>query len=228
MRNRVFRLCCLLASVLLRPMANLDLVDLDSKIVRGKGLIIVANHRSVMDILVGLALFRHWGVAPRMFVKATYFAVPVVGQLLRLMRAIPASRDNARETMRTALRTLAEGGVVALAPEGRVLRAADRDDGVGDLRTGVGRLAAEFGSPIIAVGITNTDAVWPLGARRPRIRARKASRPTVRVAVAQLDVEKGTSVAVVMARLRSVLSQVVETAEKAVGSGPSLDRPSAT
>lgn len=214
MRSMFFRLCCLLASMILRPVANLDLADLDVDVPPDKGLILVANHRSVIDILVGLALFRRWRLAPRMFVKASYFAVPGIGLLLRLMQAIPASRDTARTTVNTALRTLGEGGIVALAPEGRVPRAADRTEGLSDLRTGVARLAAEFGTTIIAVGITNTDLVWPLGARLPKIRARKASRPTVRVVTGRLDVARGAPVALVLGRLREVLLQLVNSAEE--------------
>ncbi|WP_165945117.1 1-acyl-sn-glycerol-3-phosphate acyltransferase [Micromonospora sp. KC723] len=213
MRTGFFRLCCLLASVLLRLLANVELPDVDVRNRRGRGVLIVANHRSVVDILVGLTLFGRWRVTPRMLVKAGYFAVPGVGLLLKSMGAIPASRDTAREAMRAASRTLAEGGSVALAPEGRIPSATDRTEGVGELRTGVGRLASEFGTPIVAIGIANTDEVWPLGVRRPRVRVRRASRPTVRVAAARFDVDAGADLALVMTRLRAVLSQVVHRAE---------------
>ena len=199
--------------MLLRPMANLDMADLNIDVPADKGLILVSNHRSIVDILVGLAIFRRWGLMPRMFVKASIFSIPGIGLLLRLLRAIPASRETAREAIRAALNTLAQGGVIALAPEGRVPHAADRSDGVSELRSGVGRLAIEFGTPIIVVGITNTDAIWPLGSRFPRVRARKASRPKVMVEFVRLDVVQGASVTHVMAQLRSVLSQVVVLAE---------------
>ncbi|MEU5934433.1 lysophospholipid acyltransferase family protein [Micromonospora sp. NPDC047187] len=200
--------------LLLRPAASLDPVDLELKPRPGQGLILVANHRSVVDILVGLALFWHWGVAPRMLVQARYFATPVAGPLLRLLRAIPASRDTARATMEAASATLQAGGIVALAPEGRVARAADRRGAVSDLRTGTGRLAAELGTPIVAIGLVNTDAVWPHGTRLPRIRARKSARPVVGVAINHVSVARGEPVALIMARLQDALSDAVRTADR--------------
>jgi len=199
--------------MLLRPLASLDLADMDVEIPTERGLIIVANHRSVMDILVGLAIFRRWDLTPRMFVNARFFAMPGVGLLLRLLRAIPASRETARAAIQTALGTLAQGGVIALAPEGRVPRAEDRMEGVSDLRSGVGRLAVEFGTPVIILGITNTDIVWPLDSRLPRIRICRVSRPVVKVEVALLDIAQGSAVAQVMAQLRDLLSQMIVRAE---------------
>jgi 1-acyl-sn-glycerol-3-phosphate acyltransferase len=194
-------------------MASLDLPDVDLEAPAGKGLIIVANHRSVVDILVGLAIFRQWRIAPRLFVKAHFFAVPGVGLLLRWMGAIPASPEAARSAIETAVRTLASGGIIALTPEGRVPRAEDRRGGVARLRGGAGRLATELGTPIIVLGIANTDSVWPLGTHFPRIRLNRESRPTIRIKAARLDITQGTPMAQVMAQLRGALSQAIDRAE---------------
>jgi 1-acyl-sn-glycerol-3-phosphate acyltransferase len=213
MRTRLFGCYRFLASVALRMIATVDIEDTAVDVDSERGLIIVSNHRSMIDILVGLTIFQHWRITPRLLVKASYFRLPVIGTILRQLRAIPAGRERGSETIREAQAALGAGEIIALAPEGRVPLAAERTQGLVDLRSGVGRLAATRGTPVLALGIANADAVLPPRSWLPRVALRPSRRPTIRVAVTQVPVSPGADPAEVMAEVAAALRHSITRAE---------------
>jgi 1-acyl-sn-glycerol-3-phosphate acyltransferase len=143
---------------------------------RSGPVIIAFNHVSVLDG-PALGLETVWRVRRRMrfLVAAELFERPLIGFILRRYDQIPIARGRGdTSALDTAIATIRDGAVTALAPEGRV------DDhggiqGLQRLRRGIVRIAAPTGAPIVPVGIWGTQARWPRAGRsyrrpwRPRL-----------------------------------------------------------
>jgi 1-acyl-sn-glycerol-3-phosphate acyltransferase len=118
--------------------------------------VVVANHQSLLDILVLFRLFRHF----RWVSKLENFRIPLVGQVMRLNRYIELERgkaDSVRRMLRACEQALAEGNSVLMFPEGT------RSE-TGELRpfkTGAFELARASRCPILPVAIDGTSRALP-------------------------------------------------------------------
>lgn len=136
---------------------------------RSGPVIIAFNHVSVLDG-PALGLETVWRVRRRIrfLVAAELFDRPVIGFILRKYDQIPIARGRGdTSALDTAVATIREGAVTALAPEGRV------DDhggtqGLQRMRRGIARIAVPTAAPIVPVGIWGTQARWPRGGRSYR------------------------------------------------------------
>jgi len=113
--------------------------------------IIALNHLGHLDapLVVAFAPREVEGIA-----LADLYHVPITGQLLRLYGVIPVHRDEFdREVVRRALKVLAEGKALALAPEARrsVTGALEK------ARHGAAYLAIKSEAPVVPVAITGTE-----------------------------------------------------------------------
>ncbi|MGI9602444.1 MAG: lysophospholipid acyltransferase family protein [Acidimicrobiales bacterium] len=142
-----------------------------------------ANHRSLFDLILAYILLGSWGVPTRFLVNGKYFDTFGLGWLLRVTGCIPVESGRGDDAIDEGIAILADQGSVAIMPEGRLIPADERHDGVGPIRMGVGRLAVACPVPVMVVGVAGTDRVWPRsGVPRPRLR-----RPTVAVRVRVLS-----------------------------------------
>ncbi len=120
-----------------------------------EGPVIVApNHKSFWDsFFVGAATRRH----VRFMGKSELFE----GRLARLfvrLGAFPVRRGTAdEEAMETARHILRGGGLLAMFPEGTRVR---DPDGLGEPRSGAGRLALETGASMVPAAIVNTERLF--------------------------------------------------------------------
>ncbi len=187
---------------------DVEKLELEPKV--GEGLIIATNHRSYIDIFVLLIVLRKWGISPHVFVREDFLRLPVIGHVLRSMRAIPATTRAARQ----ARELLRAGSIVVLAPEGGVPRPEDRIDGVGELKSGVGHMAAKLGTPILLVGAVNTDVAWPRDRPFPKIGVLSGSRPIVRVATQYVAVRRGADPGDVVREVRNGLVNILTRLEQ--------------
>ncbi len=128
-------------------------------------MIIAVNHISVIDPFLVAHLLVDNGRRPRFMAKSELFEAPVVGPIMRATGQIPVNRDtpDAGMSLTEAVRALKAGECIVIYPEGTVTRAA----GMWPMqaRTGVARLAAMSGAPVLPV------AQW--GAHRILGRARR-------------------------------------------------------
>jgi 1-acyl-sn-glycerol-3-phosphate acyltransferase len=96
------------------------------------------------------------------------YRVPITGLLLRLYGLIPVHRDQYdRAVLRRTLQVLAEGKILALAPEARQSPTCSLERG----RNGAAYLALRSGAPLLPIGITGTEAIYSAWRQlqRPRL-----------------------------------------------------------
>jgi 1-acyl-sn-glycerol-3-phosphate acyltransferase len=128
--------------------------------------VVVALHRSWLDpAAVGAALPR----PVRFLIMDRVYEKPWARWFYDRMDVIPVPAGGGRgaaSALRTALRTLRDGGLVGVFPEGGV-----RPEGEPEVVfPGAAMLSARSGAPVIPVTIRGSRAAWPQGRRFPRPR----------------------------------------------------------
>jgi len=163
--RKIFRrLAKCLLRVLFRLFSHLEVRGLEN-LPPGGPLIVVFNHLGHLDgpLLIAVLPWPVEGIA-----LADLYRVPVTGQLLRLYGTIPVHRDELdRRVIRRALQVLAEGRILALAPEARMSRTGALERA----RHGAAYFALRTGAPILPVAITGTEKAYSewRRLRRPRL-----------------------------------------------------------
>lgn len=116
----------------------------------------VANHLSLLDILVLFRLFYDF----KWVSKAEIFKVPAIGWNMRMNRYIAlkrGDRDSVVEMLARCRQTLAQGSSVMMFPEGT--RSADGQ--MRAFKTGAFELAVEAQVPIVPIAIQGTGNALP-------------------------------------------------------------------
>ncbi len=139
--------------------------------------ILASNHVSNLDgMVLGAWLVPRIPRRIHMLGKKEMFEWPVVGYLARNGGVHPVDRAGADvEAFRTAERILEQGHVLLIFPEGT----RSRDGRLQRARDGLAMLALRTGSPIVPIGVADSDRVWPRGQKLPR--PRPGTRVTVRI-----------------------------------------------
>lgn len=125
------------------------------KIAEGETCIFVANHQSMMDIPVCMA------VLPghiRLMAKRSLFHIPIFGWLLYLEGFVPVDRydpKRARESLGPAERRLRKGQRLFVFPEGT----RSRTGVPGTFKSGAFRLALTTGIPVVPLTIVGAERV---------------------------------------------------------------------
>jgi 1-acyl-sn-glycerol-3-phosphate acyltransferase len=118
--------------------------------------VLVANHLSILDILVLYAVFRPF----KWVAKAELFRIPIVGwnmamnDYVRIRRGDP---ESVRRMMDHCRAHLARGTPVLLFPEGT----RSPDGRLQAFKDGAFRLAFEAGCPVIPIAVTGTGEALP-------------------------------------------------------------------
>jgi 1-acyl-sn-glycerol-3-phosphate acyltransferase len=126
-------------------------------------LIVAGNHPSYLDpVLVGLPIER----PIRFMAWDALFRIPIFGQLIRAVGAFPVDirKGKGESAFREAVRVLNEGHALVIFPEGQRSEQA----AMGELRTGVARLAIETGAAIVPTTIGGASRAWPKSKLLPR------------------------------------------------------------
>lgn len=119
-------------------------------------LIIVANHSSLLDGFVMVAAFEH----TLTFLSAAYlFDIPVVGFILRKIKAIPVSTSkktvSTRKTVKDILNVLENNGILMIFPEGGLRKTNE----IVDMKSGASFFSVKTKVPILPVAINGTKDV---------------------------------------------------------------------
>ncbi len=118
--------------------------------------VIVANHASLVDILVLYGLYRPY----KWVSKESIFKVPFVGWNMRLNAYVSLMRgapDSIRRMMNRCLELLREGSPVLIFPEGT----RSETGRLQAFKGGAFRLAKEAGCPLVPVAVRGTSLSLP-------------------------------------------------------------------
>lgn len=145
--------------------------DLTIDVPYRRGTLLVANHRSHLDVFLFLARVR--GV--RVLAKDTLFWIPFLGLMMRLSGQIPSRRGDVRSFQRAMdlIESKLRGGeTVQVFPE--MHRCEPGSRGTKNFLVAPFLAAKKAGRPVVPVVIEGTDGVWPKGkfALRPRMPVR--------------------------------------------------------
>ncbi len=122
----------------------------------GGPVIIAGNHPSYLDpVLVGLPVSR----TIRFMAWDALFRIPLLGRVIEALGAFPVDirKGRGESAYREALGILQRGEALGIFPEGQ----RSEQGPMGELRTGVARLAVETGAPIVPVTIGGAVRAWP-------------------------------------------------------------------
>lgn len=146
---------------IMRMLFHVRVEGIDHVPASGPG-ILAFNHVSVLDgpaLAIETAVRRRREV--RFLVAAEIFRHPFYGRVLRSFDQIPLHRgEGDARALDTAVATVRDGALAAIAPEGRVSK--DPEGGLQRIRSGVARIALPTGAPVIPVGMWGTQRRWPL------------------------------------------------------------------
>ncbi|AMV39597.1 lysophospholipid acyltransferase family protein [Planctomyces sp. SH-PL62] len=121
--------------------------------------ILIANHTCCIDHLLLQSRCRR--VLGFMIAKEMY-DLPIVHSFCLLTECIPVNRDGRDiQATRAALRTLAEGKVLPIFPEGRITPESGRR--LGPMRAGAAFIAVRSGVPVVPAFISGTPATIDIG-----------------------------------------------------------------
>ena len=156
-----------LASVMgfwLKRMFNLEVYGQEG--LTGQGYVLCPNHGSYLDGFI-VAYAVPGPLRPRLFSLgySGYFDVPVIRDLLRLIRVIPVdSARNLVAAMQVSSYILRNGQILSIFPEGFRTPTGE----VGQFKKGVAILARELEVKLVPVYIQGSFEAWPPGESRPR------------------------------------------------------------
>ncbi len=180
---------------------------------RGPAIVLV-NHASLLDVPALMVLDPY---PDTIFIaKASLFNVPVVGWLLGQWDAIAVERHGRDSSgVRTVLKALQSGRVLAVAAEGRRTRSGRLEP----INLVLAKIAASANVPLVAVGISGSFEALPPGAILPRPR-----KLLVRVGE-QFRIPRGTDAAEAARRIRAEIAALLPPHQQplAGGDAPSDD-----
>jgi 1-acyl-sn-glycerol-3-phosphate acyltransferase len=160
--NGWWRFGVLVLGAAARPLFRIRVTGVEHVPMEGPG-IVASNHVSVLDgIVLALVVARRRRRMTRFLTAAEFFRKPFYAWALRLYRQIPIRRGEGDEgALDEAVRTVREGALAGIFPEGKVNPAPEGPMQRG--RTGVARMALATGAPVVPVGIWGTQRRWPRG-----------------------------------------------------------------
>ncbi|WP_405617721.1 1-acyl-sn-glycerol-3-phosphate acyltransferase [Streptomyces sp. NBC_01511] len=153
-------------------------VTLDGDAELAPGSIVAANHTSLSDPAIVLAALRRLGVEPVVMAAAGLWRVPLLGRALARDGHVPVRRADPRAAncLEDAAAALARGRLVLIYGEGRIPDfESDTETPPHPFRSGLARLAAATGAPVVPLGQTGARRV--MSGSGPGQFARLASAP---------------------------------------------------
>ena len=178
--------------------------------------IIVPNHVSHADPLVAAHFIYDAQRWPQFLGKASVFAVPVLGALLRTVKQIPVERGSveAARSLDALMSAIHEGGAVVIYPEGTTTREPDLWPMRG--KTGAARLALATGAPVVPLVMWGPEQIFDPRTAKLRLRPRL---PVTVVAGPPIDLSRWAGATptreiltemtdTIMLQLRDILAEV--------------------
>lgn len=148
-----------------QAMSRISVEGAIDEIPREGPLILAANHASNLDaVVLGSWLIPKLGRRIHWLGKKELFDWPIVGWAAANGGVHPVDRGAADvEAFRLAQRILDEGHVLFVFPEGT----RSPDGALQEARDGLAVLAIRTGAPVVPLGISGSNLVWPKGQTLP-------------------------------------------------------------
>jgi 1-acyl-sn-glycerol-3-phosphate acyltransferase len=162
-----YRIVAMLATLLVRPFVHIDARQLQMA-EQHRTAVVIANHRSFFDAIVGLVVFHRLRRYPRVIVAEHWFERRIIGILLRSAGAIPMDRNDPAVHLEGARRVLDADIPILVMPEGALSGEPGDPTSVGRFKSGAARLADYCDVQIWTLALVGSDLVWPRGRRFPR------------------------------------------------------------
>lgn len=168
----------------MRGLYRVSVDGLDNVASTGPG-IVAANHISFID-----SLFIPLTIPRRVtyLAKAEYWDSWKTKWFFELVGQIPVRRDDsakAQAALEAGMRVLSHSGLLGIYPEGT----RSPDGRAYRAKTGVARMAAAAGCPVIPVGLVGTREIMPKEAKMPKARGEVAIRFGQPMSLTQADVD---------------------------------------
>jgi 1-acyl-sn-glycerol-3-phosphate acyltransferase len=192
------------ATFLLRVLCgvHIDVRGLDN-LESGRNYVIVSNHRSYTDILVGNAALP---IQFRWLAKKSLFKIPIIGWSMFCAGYIPVVRERAIAASQSLQKTagvLRSGVSVWIFPEGT----RTPEQKLGNFKRGAFRLARQTGTPLLPVVFTGTDDIF---VKPCRIRSGQVRVDVLEPIDPQLFEKDGISERVVEQRLQEATRETIQ------------------
>ena len=156
-----WRAMLVLGRIVAFPLCRLRVTGVVPAELRDGPLILAANHISPFDPIVMTAACHKARIAPRFMATGGIFDAPIAGAAMRAAGHLRVDRNTVRvaDALPTAAEALQGGAMVLVYPEGRI----GLDPWMWPERgkTGVARMAAASGAPVLPVAQWGTHAVLP-------------------------------------------------------------------
>jgi 1-acyl-sn-glycerol-3-phosphate acyltransferase len=172
--NIGYRVLSAIVSGLIRPFVRIELARME--LARTENGIVICNHRSMMDVAVGLVAFRRLGRYPRLAVAGEYFTRTPFRWALRVAGAIAVDRENPKGTVRRVAEVVNSGTPVVILAEGKLHVDPADPTTTGSFKTGAARIAYDSNLPIWPIALAGTDQVWPPHRPLPHVLPRRTVR----------------------------------------------------
>ncbi|MET9555052.1 lysophospholipid acyltransferase family protein [Streptomyces sp. NPDC006645] len=137
-------------------------VTLDTDAELAPGSVVVANHTSLSDPAIVLAALRRLGVEPVVMAAAGLWRIPLLGRALAHDGHVPVRRADPRAAgcLEDAAAALARGRLVLIYGEGGIPDfASATETPPHPFRSGLARLVAATGAPVVPLGQTGARRV---------------------------------------------------------------------
>jgi 1-acyl-sn-glycerol-3-phosphate acyltransferase len=214
----MWRVMLLLSRVVVLPLCRLRVSGEVPPALRGHAVILAANHVSPFDPIVMTAACHKTGLAPRIMATGGIFDAPIAGAAMRAAGHIRVDRHTTRvaDALPAAAEALRDGAMVLVYPEGRI----GLDPWMWPERgkTGVARMAALSGAPVLPVAQWGAHAVLPYTTPKHLLRSLLRAmrhRPVVHVRFGAAPVDlsgvTGTPGARAMKATRLIMEGIDET-----------------
>ena len=165
-------------NAVMRPLTRRDWRN-QHKVPKTGGVVFAVNHISNVDPLAVGQYLAYSGRWPRYLAKASLFAIPVLGSILRACGQIPVERESraAGQALGSAIAAVEAGRAVTIYPEGTIT--GDPDLWPMEAKSGAARIAMQTRCPVVPIGQWGAQEImYGKKVHVPRLLPRKTLRLT--------------------------------------------------
>ncbi|WP_049690929.1 lysophospholipid acyltransferase family protein [Anaerococcus jeddahensis] len=144
-----YRLIYSILRIIATPLFRIRVHGIE-KIPENRKYIVCANHKSMIDpVFIALALDRQ----VHFIAKKELFEVPVLKNILKFLKAIPAQRDGKDlSVLRDSIKLIKSGKILGIFPEGTRVKEVKREN----IKDGAGYIALKSKTDILTIEIISS------------------------------------------------------------------------